>query len=249
MKSIFKVLTSAFIICLVPFSMAYGQETKNEQKIKIIINDGKGEKIVIDTLLNNSRMADSLKLNNGNILYFKQSDDETDLNPQEVNKQVFITVSDDGKETRKVTKEIRIVNSDSVSNRMDKEGRRVYVYSDSEIPEGKPGEQHKVMHWSEKDSKGHVEKVIIINDRKSADCESGETTEHKVSHENRKSDNEKTKYIITRNGMVITIEGNDYIKVKELVKEIENKLDNNNVSSGNIKTDKEEQKRGSKKNK
>lgn len=194
MKTIFKVLSSALIICLVPFSMAFGQEAKNEQKIKITIDDGTGEETVLDTSMNVSMMTDSLKLNNGEILYFRQSDDETDLKPHEVNKQVFVTVSDDGKETKKVVREIRIVNSDSAS-------------------------------------------------------ESGENTDCKVISDKRKADNEKTKYIITRNGMVITIEGDDYNKVKELVKEIENKLDDKNAGAENINTDKEEQKRGAKKSK
>ena len=32
---------------------------------------------------------------------------------------------------------------------------------------------------------------------------------------------EKTKYVIAKNGMVVTIEGNDEARAKELVKEIE----------------------------
>jgi hypothetical protein len=35
---------------------------------------------------------------------------------------------------------------------------------------------------------------------------------------------EKTKYVIAKDGMVVTVEGNDETKAKELVKEIEAKL-------------------------
>jgi hypothetical protein len=38
-------------------------------------------------------------------------------------------------------------------------------------------------------------------------------------------DSERTKYVIARDGMVITIEGSDYAKVRELTKEIEKTLD------------------------
>jgi len=38
-------------------------------------------------------------------------------------------------------------------------------------------------------------------------------------------DSEKTKYAINRDGMVVTVEGSDYEKVKELVREIESYLD------------------------
>ncbi|HUX55412.1 MAG TPA: hypothetical protein VMV77_00440 [Bacteroidales bacterium] len=41
-----------------------------------------------------------------------------------------------------------------------------------------------------------------------------------------------TKYVISRDGMVITIEGDDYDKVKELAKEIEGKIDVNNEVKG-----------------
>ena len=35
---------------------------------------------------------------------------------------------------------------------------------------------------------------------------------------------EKTKYVIAKDGMVISIEGNDEAKVKEIVKDVESKL-------------------------
>lgn len=38
-------------------------------------------------------------------------------------------------------------------------------------------------------------------------------------------DSERTKYVIARDGVVITIEGSDYDKVKELTREIEKSLD------------------------
>ena len=42
-----------------------------------------------------------------------------------------------------------------------------------------------------------------------------------MDSEEGKQDFEKTKYIIKRDGMVITVEGDDYNKVKEIVEEIE----------------------------
>ena len=38
-------------------------------------------------------------------------------------------------------------------------------------------------------------------------------------------DTESTKYVIHRDGISVTVEGSDYARVKEIVKEIENTLD------------------------
>src|ERR1035437_10934366 len=57
-----------------------------------------------------------------------------------------------------------------------------------------------------------------------------EVTYYRISetHTGRYGDNdstiEKTRYVIAKDGMVVTVEGNDETKTKELVKEIENKL-------------------------
>jgi hypothetical protein len=45
--------------------------------------------------------------------------------------------------------------------------------------------------------------------------------------ENENKDTESTKYVISRDGISVTVEGSDYAKVKEIVNKIENTLDNN----------------------
>jgi ABC-type Na+ efflux pump permease subunit len=51
MKRLFKIVISAFIFGLLPLSILSGQEKKSEQKVKIIVYDGTGTKVVIDTLI------------------------------------------------------------------------------------------------------------------------------------------------------------------------------------------------------
>ena len=46
-----------------------------------------------------------------------------------------------------------------------------------------------------------------------------------IESDNRDSDSEMAKYVITRDGIVITVEGSDYTKVKEIIKDIEKTLD------------------------
>jgi hypothetical protein len=51
----------------------------------------------------------------------------------------------------------------------------------------------------------------------------------RVINENQTSGNdEKTKYVIAKNGIIVSIEGNDEAKIQELVTEIKKKLDISN---------------------
>lgn len=75
-----------------------------------------------------------------------------------------------------------------------------------------------------KDGKESGKQVIIINDGDATHTEEHEIIMHMDSKED-KHDFEKTKYIIKRDGMVITVEGDDYNKVKEIVEDIESTLE------------------------
>src|SRR5674476_982389 len=71
MKRILKIVYSSIIILIVPFSMALGQDKKSEHKIKIIVDDGSGSKVIIDTVYKDSSAPDSMKLKDGSVVYLK----------------------------------------------------------------------------------------------------------------------------------------------------------------------------------
>jgi hypothetical protein len=191
MKRILKIISSALFFCIIPFSLAMGQGKKSEQKIKIVIDDGSGTKVVIDTLIKDGQMTDSLKLKDGKVVYIGNSVDKAGSIQHGGNEHVFVTVSADGNATKKVVKEITIVSSDSAN-------------------------------WKK---------------------EGGETFEYTVKSDNKESKVEKTKYVIAKDGMVITVEGNDDTKVKELINEIESKLDIKKEGVDNSVVVKEKQKK------
>jgi hypothetical protein len=104
------------------------------------------------------------------------------------------------------------------------ESENIYVFNSSS-PHGKEVETHQnVTTWTDKDGKESMKKVIIINDGDAIHTEEQDIARH-IDSEESKQDFEKTKYIIKRDGMVISVEGDDYNKVKEIVKEIESTLD------------------------
>ncbi|MBA4321736.1 MAG: hypothetical protein C0408_02850 [Odoribacter sp.] len=101
------------------------------------------------------------------------------------------------------------------------EGGNVIILKDGKhIIEGKGS---KVVTWSASEGDSEGAKYIYINESKNSDKEIEKTINVKVTTDD-KDRLVKTKYVIAKDGMVVTIEGNDEAKVKEMIKDIESKL-------------------------
>jgi len=164
MKSIIKIICVSLFALTVPLILVSGQDKKSEQKIKVIVDDGSGTKVIIDTVYKDTPAPDSIKLNNGTVIYMKHHDESKGSVHHRGNENYTITYS-----------------SNSTSN----------------------------------------SKEDFDND----------------------STVEKTRFVIAKDGMVVTIEGNDEAKAKELAKEIETKLGVNTEGSNKKETVKVESKK------
>jgi hypothetical protein len=192
MKRMYKLLF-IMLIGSVPFSMAFGQEKKNEQKIKVIINDGSGEKTIIDTTFTGGTMPEKINLKNGKVIYIGESGTGmTHISTGEGTEKVFVTVTSEGDEKKDVEKKVIIMSSDSVKWTAKPGEKQVYVYSSSKSTGLKPGS---------KDGADDIDSDM------------------------------ETKYVIAKDGMVITVEGKDEAKAKEIINLIENKL---NIKSESV---------------
>ena len=220
MKRIFKIIYATFLILIIPLSIVAGQDKKSEQKIKIIVDDGSGTKIVIDTIFKDTPEPDSIKLKDGTVIYLKHHSDETDIRHHDGQKHIFITASSDGKDDGKEVKEVTIISSDSAHCKKACNSGDAIFYTNSH--EGKGGGKYKVITRSSGEH-GDKGEIIYINTGKVCDKETEETFDVYVSNNDNESTVKKTRYVIAKDGMVVTIEGNDEAKVKELAKEIENK--------------------------
>ena len=58
----------------------------------------------------------------------------------------------------------------------------------------------------------------------SGSSEAGKTYAYTIDSDIKDSDSERTKYVISRDGIVITVEGSDYTRVKELSKKLKRLL-------------------------
>jgi hypothetical protein len=170
-----KAIIPFLLISLLPLSLASGQEKKNEQKVKVVIADKSGTKVVIDTTFTGTGTVDSVLLDGGNVIYIRNDDSDT---------------------------------------------------------EGKPGKQVKVIARVDKGSGNTSHQYVYINDGKVIRHDGEEKIDIMVSDDKTDNEIDKTKYIIAKNGITVSIEGNDEAKVKELAGEIEKRLDVNKEESG-----------------
>jgi len=236
MKRFFHIISLTFIIGLITFSIAPGQEKKSEQRIKVIVADGSDSKIVIDTVFNDDLIRDSIMVKNGKVIFIgNHGEKKVDFTSKDNTEHIFVTVTSDEKDTKNMIKELTIVNADTVTRKANEKTRKIFVYNDDERSNNKSGEHQKVIKWSEKDDDGSDGDVFIINDAKVNKKDIGESYTYTIKKDvsgSRESDSESTKYVITKDGMVITIEGGDYEKVKSLAKEIEGKMNAKNNIKG-----------------
>jgi len=205
MNRIFKSAFFVIFILAVPSIVVMGQDKKSEQKVKIIINDGSGNKVVMDTIFKNTPAPDSIIVNDGTVIYMKHHDDGTGF--KHSGKEHFnVTYSTNGKGEGKEFKEMTIISADSINTINSGDSDKVYFYSNS---------GHR-----ERGERGNARYRVITRDRN----EEGKNINVYVSESDNDSGSDKTRYVIAKDGMVVTIEGNDEAKTKELAKEIREKL-------------------------
>jgi len=217
-----RIILALLFISILPFSQASGQGKKNEEKIKIVIADKSGTNAVIDTTFTSDNKLDSIKLKDGTIVYIGKYPVEESL---QGTKRIYIK-SPDEKNTKKVTREVTVITSDSdkLATLDERLGDNVFIYSHSGDKSVGHGKSYKVITRVGKDGEKSDVKYIYINDGKYAGQDSDEKLDININDEfDHNTDN--TKHVIAKDGVVVTIEGNDEAKINDLVREIEKKLD------------------------
>jgi len=230
-----KVGFFTLLISLIPLSMISGQEKKSEQKVKIVVADDSGTRVVIDTVFTDVPVVDSIRLKDGYVIYLGKSRGEGRYIHRPGRERVFITVPSTDKGINKETKEITIISSDSIEWIENQKGEKekIIIYSDKRTHGGEPGKEYKVITRVDKDGENESEQYIYINDDKVIRREGENKFDVYTIPGEFDSSVDKTKYVIAKNGIVVSVEGDDEEKVKEIMKEIESKLGVNKDESKN----------------
>jgi len=224
MKRIIKVAFISLMICSIPIILVKGQEKKNDQHIKIVVVDDSGKSTVLDTLFKDGSLPDSIMLKGGKVICIGKHDGITQImsHSKGQNCKMSIDINSEKGSKDKVIKRVIVTTGDSLTAQNDKGVNEVIVMKKGKhYVEGKGAD---VMYWSSDEEGNERGNVIYINEDndKLKDSEKVYNIEVKTDDSGQKI--EKTKYILAKDGMVISIEGNDEAKVKDLVKDIESKM-------------------------
>jgi len=179
MKRITPIIIFVLIICAIPFAPILAQEKKNEQKIKIVIADGSGTEVVLDTLIKNGNTGDSIRIKGGKVIYIGHSGDETAIKHADGSEHVYVYVSSDDKAKNKDVRTFTIVSSDTATWTEKGDGADVIIM--------------KKAHSAAGNSNSHFSFV---------------TTESEGG-DNMDSSGDMTRSIIAKDGMVVTVEGKE----------------------------------------
>jgi len=200
------------------------QEKKNEQRIKIIAVDKTGTKIQIDTLIKGGTMMDTLILKDGKVIVVRSHGAKagTLTHVSEGKGNIFVTVSSDEEGNNEIVKEIQMIHGDSVRIIKGGKGEKIIIMKDGAHVSA--GEVTSRISFVSKDGESKSGRYIYVSEGNKSIKEGEKTFDVKVITDEKDNKMEMTKYVIAKDGMVISIEGNDEAKVKDLIKDIEAKL-------------------------
>jgi hypothetical protein len=234
MKKISKILVLVVLALALPLTSAFCQEKKTEKKVRIIIDDGSGVKTIVDTTFINSPAPDSIVIKDGEVIYLNEPCKDTPEGKK--CKKMTVTVTADNKDGKDMVKTIIVNGGDADLNSSGTEAGHSHVYaiSDAEAIETNPGKNvYVITRKADSDGDG-IHTVAIMKDGKSL---TGEEKLVEIEENGKNVKDDMTKYIVARDGMVVTVESNDEAKAKDLIKLIESNLDtqkdagNGNMSS------------------
>jgi hypothetical protein len=203
-----KILLPVLLACILPFSVLHGQVKKSEKKIKVVVANKNCPQVVIDTTFSGNYSIDSIRLKDGSLIYLGKNSMDVASSPSSRRKEVYITAVADKKDNGE-DRSITVICSDSlmVSETDDEEGTKKVIIN-------------KLRRDGKRGARSYMYIDEYENDLKNPE----ERDEELPFNDYYDKNTDRTKYVIAKKGIVITIEGDDEALVEDIRKEIENKL-------------------------
>ena len=241
MKRIQKI-AAAFVPMLLLTSIALNaQDNQNEKHIKVVIVDNSGNKIQLDTLIKGDMNSDSIRLKNGETIYLSGPGKPGKSVHKESAETMMLTYSSDDKDSKDKQKKVIVVTGDDDSSKVIEEGN-VIIVTGGKNKENSAGKGYTVRTSKEG---GSGDKYVYINESSHEGDKKDKMIEFSYSGDDKNNTVEKSKYVIAKDGIVVTVEGNDEAKAKEIIEEVKAVLGVNKEE----KTGKESSKESKKKKK
>jgi hypothetical protein len=224
MKRIVKIAMAVVPLFLIPVLVLNAQENGKEKHIKVVMVDNAGNKVQLDTLIKGEINSDSIKLKNGEIIYLSRVG-KPGKNINHVSSETMIvTSSSDEKSPKEKQKKIIIVTDDGDSSKLIEHGDVVIVNAGNHKNTGE-GQSYAFVTSK---SGGSGSKFVYVDEDKSTGDKNNNV--------------EKSKFVIAKDGIVVTVEGNDEAKAKEVIEAVKAKLGVNKEDKSGKDADKETKK-------
>jgi hypothetical protein len=196
--------------------MISGQDKKTEKKIKVVIADKDGEMTIIDTTFTGDSMPHSLTLKEGKVVYLASpGEGMVHLKSAGGKGTIYVTCTEDEDGTVSHQNKVIVMSGDNGEwTIMPSTGvKHIYAKADTD------GEPEK------------TEKHIIVKSESNKDAvwkDADGRTFHVTVDSDKDSDidtnSDVTKYVIAKDGVVVTVESNDEDKAKEILEVLEKEL-------------------------
>jgi len=203
MKKNEKIILTVLLILFIAAGTAISQEKKDTKKLKVIVENKEGAKVIIDTSFAGITKGDTLFSSGSRFIFVTSKDGEATWTVKDGTD--LSVLSDDSMELIKEGKDGKVI----VIQRGEKTGA---------------GEGDDLMAWAitEKGSDGNV--IFITENGPEHITESGKSYSIVVKKDEKSISSDKTNYVIASDGVVITIEGDNDAKVREIGKLIESQI-------------------------
>ena len=220
MKRIAKIAAAAVGVILFTTIVLNAQEKDNEKHLKIVVIDDAGNKTQLDTLIKGDMNSDSIKLKNGETIYLSRKGNPDKTMRHESSGTMIVAHSSNDKNSNDKQKKVIIISDDGDSSKVTGENDVIIVKGGKYIA-STGGEGYAVLTSRDGVSGS---KYVYIDESKSTGDKKEKTIEFTYSTDKKGNSNEKSKYVIAKDGIVVTVEGDDEAKAKEIIEDVKAKL-------------------------
>lgn len=213
------------IASLLPLGITSGQQKGNTEKVKVIISDDQGNRSVIDTTFTgNMDQGDTIMLKNGRVIFIGDNQYNEKIISMPGSKSIYLS-SGNGKDTKDKIREITVIKSDTlkISGDVGNGESKIYVFSSHDDEE--PVKHYEIIRHSSNEGNTSGNKYIYIDEGDGLTWNGG--SNFSIINDTLQSDDDmgSTKHVIAKNGIVVSVEGKDEAHVRDLLEEINKKLD------------------------
>ncbi len=174
-KLIFKAMKRIFTTFLVlltagtlPYNLALGQEKKTEKKIKVVVADKDGEKVVLDTVFTGSDLPGEVEFKDGRVLLIAENGDKSEwtVKSSSSSEPHIMVFSGSKKDDSGIEKKVIITSEPEGSKEWrQKDGEQVVIVDESRISEiTEDGKTIRIMVKEDTESRPGMSSYVIAKD-------------------------------------------------------------------------------------